>query len=202
VKTLDAWSLADEAELAPSALTKRPRLQGPIDDAFMSRFLVVAPTGKSKNPAFQAWCEAELRHFQGRWRALMRGELPLVSDNEVDPAVLPLGNVILWGDADSNSVIRHWREHLPVKLETQSWRLGDKRFDGNRYVPVCVYPLVQAGRETSYIVLNSGLTFREGHDRTNSLQNPKLPDWAIIDITQQPDAFSPGRIHDAGFFDE
>ena len=54
----------------------------------------------------------------------------------------------------------------------------------------------------SYIVLNSGLTFREAHDRTNSLQNPKLPDWAIIDITQNPDASSPGKVVNAGFFDE
>ena len=69
--------------------------------------------------------------------------------------------------------------------------------DGNRYVPAMVFP-----SGSHYIVLNSGLTFREGHDRTNSQQNPKLPDWAIIDITQPPDAFSPGRIHDAGFFDE
>jgi hypothetical protein len=54
----------------------------------------------------------------------------------------------------------------------------------------------------AYIVLNSGLTFREAHDRTNSQQNPKLPDWAIIDISQPPDANAPGRIHDADFFDE
>jgi hypothetical protein len=86
-------------------------------------------------------------------------------------------------------------------------------YDGNRFVPAFIFPnlhqkpvprqrLSPADDAQGYIVLNSGLTFREGHDRTNSLQNPKLPDWAIVDITQPPDAFSPGRIHDAGFFDE
>jgi hypothetical protein len=90
--------------------------------------------------------------------------------------------------------------------------LGETTYDGNQFAPVCIYPnLLQKpgprgriyyGEGRGYIVLNSGLTFREGHDRTNSLQNPKLPDWAIIDITQPPDAFAPGRIHDAGFFDE
>jgi len=29
-----------------------------------------------------------------------------------------------------------------------------------------------------------------------------LPDWAIIDTTQAPNAVHPGRIADAGFFDE
>jgi hypothetical protein len=51
-------------------------------------------------------------------------------------------------------------------------------------------------------VINSGLTFREAHDRTNSLQNPKLPDWAILDITQPPSAESAGKVVAADFFDE
>jgi hypothetical protein len=56
--------------------------------------------------------------------------------------------------------------------------------------------------ERKYVVLNSGVTFREAHDRTNSLQNPKLPDWAVIDLSQPPDAATPGRIAAADFFDE
>jgi hypothetical protein len=52
------------------------------------------------------------------------------------------------------------------------------------------------------VVINSGLTFREAHDRTNSLQNPKLPDWAILDITQPPNDETAGRVVEADFFDE
>jgi hypothetical protein len=63
-----------------------------------------------------------------------------------------------------------------------------------------IYPNPQAS--TYYLVINSGPTFREAHDRTNSLQNPKLPDWAIVDITTPPDAEKPGKIMAAAFFDE
>jgi hypothetical protein len=52
------------------------------------------------------------------------------------------------------------------------------------------------------VLINSGPTFREGHDRTNSLQNPKLPDWAIIDIRTPSSDTAPGRIANAGFFNE
>ena len=52
------------------------------------------------------------------------------------------------------------------------------------------------------VVINSGLTFREAHDRTNSLQNPKLPDWAILDITQPPNDETAGKVVEADFFDE
>ena len=53
-----------------------------------------------------------------------------------------------------------------------------------------------------YVVLNSGFTFREFDYLNNARQVPKLPDWAIIDTTVAPDAKAPGKIVDAGFFDE
>jgi hypothetical protein len=188
-----------------STLFKRSGQQGPIDDAFLSSFTIVAPTGKSRNAAFQAWCDAELKHFQDRWRALMRAEPPVVKDIEVGTIPKSTRNLILWGDPDSNQVLREVVEggRIPVKFDEGKWTLGGTMYNGNRFVPALVFPNPDlANRPGGYIVLNSGLTFREGHDRTNSQQNPKLPDWAIIDITQPPNAQSPGRIHDADFFDE
>jgi hypothetical protein len=62
---------------------KRPGCQGPIDDAFVHPFLVVAPTGKSKNPLVQRWVEFEMNHFIERWRSLMRGNVQIKNDTEV-----------------------------------------------------------------------------------------------------------------------
>ena len=67
-------------------------------------------------------------------------------------------------------------------------------------MPLLIYP--NPLNPAKYVVLNSGPTFRENDDRTNSLQNPKLPDWAIIDATTRPDAKSAGKVEAAGFFDE
>jgi hypothetical protein len=51
-------------------------------------------------------------------------------------------------------------------------------------VPQMIYPSpFGAGR---YVLLNSGTTFREAHDTTNSMQNPKLPDWAVVDAAAAP----------------
>jgi acetyl esterase/lipase len=187
---------------------KIPHQQGPIDDAFLSSFLVITPTGTSKNASFQAWSDFELEHFRARWRSLMRGKLPEMTDvvfeHMADTADPDLNfNVILWGDPDSNSTIRRLLDDLPIGFSNGNWTFGGNTYNGNRFSPALIYPRrKRSGGNQSYLVLNSGLTFREGHDRTNSQQNPKLPDWAIIDITQPPDAYSPGRIHDAGFFDE
>ncbi|MEX2175134.1 MAG: prolyl oligopeptidase family serine peptidase [Pirellulaceae bacterium] len=196
LKEAGKWRWATEEDISSSALRKKPGLQGPIDDAFLRKFVVVEPSGKSRNPAFQAWCDFELQHFKDRWRALMRGELPVVRDVDFKATE---GNVILWGDPDSNSVLRASIEQLPVAFQDGNWTFGGKVYPGDRFVPALIYP---RANQKGYFVLNSGLTFREAHDRTNSLQNPKLPDWALIDLTQPPDALLPGRIHDAGFFDE
>ena len=41
-------------------LAKRPGLQGPIDDAFMDRFVMVKPTGEALTEASGNWVSAQL----------------------------------------------------------------------------------------------------------------------------------------------
>lgn len=183
--------------------TKSPGLQGPIDDAFYSRFLVVTPSGRSKNSGFQEWQDFELSHFRDRWKALMRGDIREKKDVDVTAADLRESNLILWGDSDSNSVIQQIYMTLPIMRSGDQWFVGDDKYDAGKHTPVMIFPNpFTRSFPSRYIVLNSGLTFREAHDRTNSLQNPKLPDWAMIDFTQPPDASAPGKVVNAGFFDE
>ena len=170
-------------------LRKRPGLQGPIDDAFLAPFLVVLPSGKSKDAKVQEWIDFELTHFKERWRALFRGDLRTKLDTEVTADDIIDYNLIIWGDPDSNKLI------APLLNTTPYLKWPEKEAQ----ILSAIYPNLFQNR---YIVLNSGPTFREDHDRTNSLQNPKLPDWAIIDISTPPNGTSPGKVLDAGFFDE
>jgi predicted esterase len=176
----------------PDKMRKRPGVQGPIDDAFLTRFIVVPPDRKPSSPKLARWVEFELDHFRSRWKALMRGDLPEKSSGELDSDDIRDANLILWGDADSNAMIAEIADRLP--------EVGSKKSaDGDR-VEVFIYP--NPLNPDRYIVVNSGLTFREGHDKTNSQQNPKLPDWAVISLGTDPDENSPGEILEAGFFNE
>ena len=119
-------------------------------------------------------------------------------------------HVILWGDPSSNRWIRSLgdgSQELAVGGSRKPFRWNNKKVSWNgkdypasHHVPVLVYP--SPWSPNKYVVLNSGPTHREGHDRTNSLQNPKLPDWSIVDLRQLPDALLPGKIVANGFFDE
>ena len=46
------------------------------------------------------------------------------------------------------------------------------------------------------------MTYREYAYLNNARQVPKLPDWAIVDLWVPPNSLWPGRIAEAGFFDE
>lgn len=168
---------------------KRPGLQGPIDDAFRAPFLVVTPSGTSSQPELDRWVAFELAHFKTRWRALFRGELRMVTDREVTEEHMRQYHLVLFGTPESNRLI-------PQALRNTALAWPSSKNE----ILLGIHPNPKAkGR---YVVLNSGPTFREADDRTNSLQNPKLGDWAIIDITEPPSAARPGRIVRAGFFDE
>lgn len=177
---------------------------GPMDATFMKRFLVVLPDGTSSSAEVDAWVEAESRRFLARWRGLMRGTPRVVTAAEVaDPrAAGRTQSLVLWGTPESNSCIRSLLADLP--LEWDAARVGirgtRKSFDAATHVPAVTYPCL--GSPDFEVVINSGLTFREAHDRTNSLQNPKLPDWVIFDVTEPPGPEVAGRVVAADFFDD
>src|SRR5690606_6798130 len=142
--------------------------------------------------------QAELNHFRDRWRRLFRGELPEKPASQVTEDDLATCHLILWGTPKSNSLIA--KMELPIQWNAESLTMRGQSVPAANHVPLLIHP--NPLNQEKYVVLNSGMTFREGHDRTNSLQNPKLPDWALVDVSTPPDENQPGRIVDAGFFDE
>ncbi len=180
---------------------KRPGVQGPIDDAFMSRFVVVPPKIETiQSPKLARWMDFELNRFRSRWQELMRGKLLEEKPSRLDSGDIESGNLILWGDPWSNQMIAEIVDRLPIKWEKESFEFRGKSYPTANHVPVFVFPNPLS--PDRYIVINSGLTFRENHDRTNSQQNPKLPDWAVINLDQDPDGNAPGKVVDSGFFSE
>lgn len=192
------WRLGPIEPSSPVA--KKPGLQGPIDDAFMGRFLVVTPTRRSSNEKLNDWVTFELDHLRARWSSLFRAKLPEKPASEVTETDILSSHLIVFGDPISNPIMRRAVGPLPLKWNDSVLQLAREKFNGDQYVPALIYP--NPLNPAKYIVVNSGPTFREAHDRTNSLQNPKLPDWTIFDISTPPNAVAAGKVVRAGFFDE
>jgi hypothetical protein len=89
---------------------------------------------------------------------------------------------------------------LPLQWDGRDLKLGRGTYPAASHAAILIYPNPRAPKR--YIVLNSSFTFRQGSDTTNALQTPKLPDWAVVDLSTPPDHLLPGAIPDAGFFNE
>jgi hypothetical protein len=187
-KTGAQWAAVAAAD--QPGLHKTHGLQGPIDDAFLSSFLFVSPTGTPLSPVVAKWTASEERRAIREWRRQFRGDAPVRDDKEVTDADIAANNLILWGDPSSNRILARIADRLPLK-----WPVAPQAL-------ILIYP--NPLNPKKYVVLNSGFTFREPDYLSNARQTPKLPDYAIVDVSSLPDTRSrlPGKILKAGFFNE
>lgn len=194
------WQLLLDTDERKKELRKRPGLQGPIDDAFNRSFVFVMPSGKSSDPVTQAWYEQESKHAMQQWRKHFRGDVRVVRDEEVSDEWIQSSNLILFGDARTNSVIEKISSSLPMSWDEKEISIGSHAHPSAGRVVAMIYP--NPLNPDRYVVLNSGFTFREYDYLNNARQTPKLPDWAIIDVTGGATTRDPGKIDAAGFFNE
>ncbi|MCU0707505.1 MAG: prolyl oligopeptidase family serine peptidase [Pirellula sp.] len=196
----DTWEQVSPIEPQPTGLYKRHALQGPIDDAFMDGFLFVRPVADGLHPETQRWVQSELDRAVREWHRQMRGDVRIKNPEDVTPEDLRKYHLILWGDPQSNPLIAQVLPKLPMQWNAETLELAGAKWNSPTHMPVMIYPNPLS--TDRYVVLNSSFTYREYDYLNNARQVPKLPDWAVIDISVPPDARWPGRIADADFFDE
>lgn len=190
------WAVAPSK---PQGMVKRHGLQGPVDDAFMDSFLFVLPSGTMAGDAGKRVQEEADRAIR-EWRKQFRGDARVKKDSEVTEADIAAHNLVLWGDASSNSMIAKLAGKLPVQWSGDSMTLNGQKYPSSTHFPILIYPNpLNADR---YVVLNSGVTFREFDHLNNARQISKLPDWAVIDTATPAGPRYAGKVTAAGFFNE
>jgi hypothetical protein len=181
-------------------LAKRHGLQGPIDDAFMSAFLFVRPTGQPLNAKVGDWSKAEMNRAAFEWRRQFRGDAPAKDDASISDADIAANNLILWGDPQSNKVLAKIIAKLPIQWTADKLVVNGKTYTATDHAPILVFP--NPLNPNRYVVINSSFTYREYDYLNNARQVPKLPDWAVVDLNKPADSRAPGGIAAAGFFNE
>jgi hypothetical protein len=189
------WSIGTHRE---DYLVKRPELQGPIDDAFISRFVVVKPSTDGFTAATDKHAIASIDQFAGVWDKYFRGKLPIREEQAINKSE---ENLILFGDPQSNPLIAKVLPKLPITWTKEKLVVNGVEYDAKTHVPVLIYP--NPLNPSKYVVINSGHTFKEADLKgTNALLYPRLGDWAVIKPT--PTAKDPAayEVVAAGLFDE
>lgn len=195
MKRGDRWSVVHSFE--EGTLRKRPGLQGPIDDAFMDSFIIVRPTGEALNAAVGKWVTNKLEKTVIEWRNQFRGDPRAKADAEVTDDDIAANNLIIWGDPKSNRLLGRIADKLPIQWDARVVTIGDRRFSSVEHLPILIYP--NPLNTNRYVALNSGFTFAHPMSSSNADQTPKLPDYAVVDITAPSSSVG---VVEAGFFDE
>ncbi len=198
-KTDAGWQLGPAAH-EPGQLVKKHNLQGPIDDAFMDSFIFVSPSGTCASPAVEKWVKSEMKHARVHWRQQFRGDARVMQDSKITDKEIASSNLVLWGDPQSNSLIKKIVGKLPIQWNKDSIVVGEKQYPAAHHAPILIFP--NPLNPEKYVVLNSGFTYREYAYLNNARQVPMLPDWAIIDLRTPAGSQYPGKVVDADFFDE
>ncbi len=181
-KSAGQWTAGES-----TGLRKVHGLQGPIDDAFTDSFIMVNPTGTPMFPSLTPWVKSEQVRAIHQWRGVFRGEARERDDSAITDADIASSNLVLWGDPGSNKILARIMDKLPIK-----WT--------NPTALILIYP--NPLNPKKYVVLNSGFTFRESSNTSNSMQVATLPDYAIVDTSTPPNDKWPGKVLEAGFFGE
>ena len=121
-------------------------------------------------------------------------------DTAISDADIAKANLVLWGDPSSNAVMKRIADKLPIKWTEQAIAVGGSNYNPADHALIAIYP--NPLNPQRYVVLNSGFTFREYAHLNNARQVPMLPDWAVVDLNTPPNSIWPGKVVDAGFFDE
>jgi hypothetical protein len=165
------WALG---EWKPGGLVKRHGLQGPIGDAFNSRFLAVYGEG-DRDLAI-----AELDAIRNPPGPLdIQGDFPMKSAAKVTAGDIEAANLILFGTPESNAVLKRIAPHLPAALLRES--------------AVFIYPNPENPART-VVVWNVKLLSAPDHGINSGWIMPLnlLPDYVIV---------KDGRVASGGHFD-
>jgi hypothetical protein len=166
----------------------------------MKSFLVVTPSARSFSPAAGEWVNAEQMRAIKEWRRHFRAEPRARMDRLTTDEDIAAHNLVLWGDPQSNSVLARIADKLPIRWTKEAITVGKQSFPADRHVVTLIFP--NPLNPARYVVLNSGFTFREYDYLNNARQTPKLPDWAVVDLSVKPDERAPGKVVAADFFGE
>ena len=163
-QTDGAW----QAGALLKGLAKRANLEGPIEDAFLSPFvLVYATAGPSAFDPVVAKAEAE--RFAGDWARLFGKPCRIKPDTAVTQTHIDTLNLVLYGGPESNRITARVMDKLPIRVRDGSVHVAGKTFTGPDVGVKLCYP--NPLNPNRYVVVFAGTTWRGLYQIVNRFGN-------------------------------
>ncbi len=185
----------------PADLTREKHhgSSGPISDIFFDNLILVPGTvGTDEERFFTELAAANTTRLMNQVNGgLHRGgilgsntvELESVRDVDLSEEQMRKNNLLLFGTAKSNSVLKHYRDKLRVAFDAGTIRLDNRTYSGERVAVFAVFP--HPDNPGRYIAVHGGVT-PDAITWGSHLSLQLLPDYVVYDR---------GRMLDWGFWD-
>jgi len=198
------WSTEDTL---PRGLRKTAQIEGPIGHAYRSKFLLVrGTTSKDDIPRNRAEAES----FAADWNLRNHANISPVEDTSITDDDIATSNLILFGTADSNSIIVAINDSLPIRIWRNRIVAGANEYVGGNYGLYMIFP--NPLNPERYVVISHGDI--PGWVATDVRWLGILwPDYVVFDMNVVPrqagedpyggqTAYHPDAWVEAGFFDQ
>lgn len=181
----------------PNVLHKTAAIEGPIGHAYTSSFVVVYGSDAAD--------KSEADNFCSQWNSHMEAAITSRADSTITTADVAASNLILFGTANSNSVLSHVQPSLPIQVDSTGVTVGSKRYSGTNYGAYFVYP--NPANTSKYIVISHKIV--PGSQVKDLEALPWYwPDYVVFDTNlsagpciQSSLNYLPSTFVDAGYFD-
>ena len=164
----------------PSSKVKGSDRGGTFKTAFDHDALLVYGTGGTEEE--NRWAESKARYDAETFWYRGGGSLEVLRDVDFDPAAEPGRNVILYGNADTNSAWKKLLADCPIQVGRGQVRVGDRTESGEDLGVLMVYP--RAGTDTATVGVVAG-TGPMGMRLTSRLRyfvsGIEYPDFLLLD---------------------
>ncbi len=182
----------------PARRRKGPHRYGPFKDVFRRRVQFVY--GTRGTPDEQAWAFAKARFDAATFLYRGNASVDVIADRDFDPGAEPDRNVVLYGNADTNTSWKTLLATSPVVVRRRTVHVGKRQFTSDELG--CVFVRPRPGSDTAYVgaVGGSGVAGMRTTDRMRFfVSGIGFPDCLVI----RPDVFLNGHrgVLTAGFFD-
>jgi hypothetical protein len=168
------------ASTPPPPDVKGPERYGLFKDAFRNRAILVYGTRGSDDE--NDWALAKARFDAETFLYRGNGAFEVVADHDFNPSDAADRNVVLYGNADTNSAWPALLSTCPVQIRRGAVRVGQRSELGDDLGCIFVYPRRGSSRATVGVVSGTDL---EGMHLTNRLRyfvsGVAYPDFVIFD---------------------
>jgi poly(3-hydroxybutyrate) depolymerase len=183
---------------APAVEAKGPHRYGTFKDAFNHQMVFVY--GTTGNAEENNWALNKAKFDAETWYYRGNGAVDIISDKTFDLAKYAGRGVILFGNANTNSVYNNLLKECPIKVERGKITAGDKSWKGDDLATYFVWPIKGSSNASVGVISGTGLKGMRAANANQYFAGASgFPDFMIYSI----DMLHEGTKHlkSAGFFD-